>query len=120
MRTLCVHFQSRRARAGTLRAASILMAEVAASMPHVRTFEIRRFGRWYANFLFTSTDLRRTWEAVRTRVLANRRLGPALRSSTIVVAEGSRKWDNYLLLHHFDEKEILDTLRTSRGRRSVK
>ena len=33
-----------------------------------------------------------------------------LKESSIVTCEGSKSWDNYLLLHHFDSLEKLDIL----------
>jgi hypothetical protein len=38
------------------------------------------------------------------------RLGAALRQSAIVTVEGSGGWDDYRLLHHFDDREHLDRI----------
>jgi hypothetical protein len=50
------------------------------------------------------------WNELRTRALKHRRLGAALRRSAIVTIQGSRGWDNYRLLHHFDGREQLDRI----------
>jgi hypothetical protein len=41
------------------------------------------------------------------------RLGPKLRRSSIVTCQGSRGWDNFRLLHHFDSRQPLDSLRST-------
>lgn len=78
----------------------------------VRAFSMKRSRaqNGFVNFLFESTAVARTWRAVRALALGHRTFGRALRRSTIVVCQGSRGWDNYRLLHHFDPKETLDSL----------
>ena len=76
----------------------------------VRTFSVERsHGRnRYINFLYLSATPSRTWQMIQKQ-LRHRTLGIPLRRSLIVVCQGSRGWDNYRLLHHFDER-LLDKL----------
>jgi len=55
--------------------------------------------------------LAHTLESIVVGVFGHRVLGPSLRRSCIVTCEGTRGWDNYLLLYHFNQKLKLDTLR---------
>jgi hypothetical protein len=86
----------------------MLEVSVRANTP---TFSIVR-GRKNAwiNFLFEASALPSVWNELRTRALKHRSLGAALRRSAIVTIQGSRGWDNYRLLHHFDGREQLDRI----------
>jgi len=66
----------------------------------------------YVNFHFIGQNrsLTHIWLLVRRRALNHRSLGALLRRGSIVTCEGSRGWDNYRLLHHFDPKVPLDVL----------
>jgi hypothetical protein len=78
----------------------------------VRAFSIQRSKArdGYFNFSFESPNASRVWRAVRGRALGHRAFGRALRHSTIIVSQGSRGWNNYGLLHHYDLRKTLDTL----------
>ena len=67
----------------------------------------------YLNFLFSSATAVRTWRAIRRSALGHRVFGGQIRRSTIVTCQGTRGWNNYRLLHHFDSKQKLD--RTAGG-----
>jgi hypothetical protein len=64
----------------------------------------------YIDATYTTPDLVSLWAEVRERVLEHAALGPALRRSVIITCTGNRGWDDYRLLHHFDETEPLDEL----------
>ena len=112
MRTLCLQFQPRRAAGLSPQVMTVLMARVAAALPHMREFSFRRGSARgpYINYFFESRTPARVWKALRGQALRHRRLGGSLRQSTIVTCQGSRGWENYLLLHHFDSAQPLDTL----------
>jgi hypothetical protein len=78
----------------------------------VRTFSIERSRapNGYLNFLFASSTPGRTWQKIQRIALGHQRVGRGLRRSTIVVCQGSRGWDNYRLLHHFDSEQVLDKM----------
>ena len=63
----------------------------------------------WINFVFPASSIDRAWTVVQV-VFGNRRWGAALRRSTIVTCQGSRGWDDYKLLHHFDPAQTLDRL----------
>ena len=64
----------------------------------------------YVDFDFLTGDLPRLWEVLQSQVFADDVLGPQLASAAIATCQGSRGWDNYLLLHHYDRSLTLDTL----------
>jgi hypothetical protein len=106
-----VQFQPRRSGGLTPDIISELMLRIALNTG-VRAFSVERSParNSYLNFLFTSATAARTWRALRRQVLNHRNLGERIRGSTIVTCEGTRGWDNYLLLHHFHPKQRLDKL----------
>ena len=111
MRTLSVQFQPR--RSGGLESDKIceLMLRVALDAD-VKTFSIERSRARdsYLTFLFSSATAARTWRAIQRIALRHRVLGARIRGSTIVTCQGTRGWDNYRLLHHFDPEQRLDRL----------
>ena len=89
------------------------MVRIAEGLAHVRQFSFDR-GKDrgpYINYCFKSRSPARVWKALKSQAFGRSRLGALLRSSSVVTCEGSRGWDNYLLLHHFDSKVPLDQLR---------
>jgi len=65
----------------------------------------------FLNCGFRTKDPGRLWEILQGQVFWERVIGPSLAMSSIVVCQGNRGWDDYLLLHHYDRTETLDTLR---------
>lgn len=60
----------------------------------------------YIDIGFEAADPIELWAAIREQL----RTSPALAAAAIVVCQGERGWDDYLLLHHFDPSEPLDEL----------
>jgi hypothetical protein len=115
MRTLSVQYQPQRSpRLSAARVLTLLAKSVAVDSLVIR-FEVRKGNDRgpYVNFLFIGHNraVAQIWRLVNRRALFHRSLGPKLRRGTIVTCEGSRGWDNYLLLHHFDPMVPLDVLR---------
>ena len=90
------------------------MADFAASVEGVRAFSfIAGTDRGpYVNYFFETRSPGKIWRAVSNSILKHHRIAARLKRSTIITCEGTRGWDNYLLLHHFDPKVELDHLRT--------
>jgi len=110
MRTLCLQFQPKLAPGIDVNAILRLMLRISLSQ-EIQGFSIlRRRKQSWVNFLFNSREVGRTWRIVRSRALAHHKWGPRLRRSSMVTCEGSRGWDNYLLLHNFDTQQDLDKL----------
>lgn len=61
-------------------------------------------GGLYVNFDILADDLEKAWLTIKSSFISI----PCFSESTIIVCEGSDGWDNYLLLHHFDNTEALD------------
>jgi hypothetical protein len=55
---------------------------------------------------FKTADLSGLWNSVRSVLEAV----PGLNRAALIVCEGERGWDDYLLLHHFDPQEKVDVL----------
>jgi len=103
-------------RAPRLPIAKVLerLAQVAAALPEVKGMAFMR-GRDrgpYIDVSFTvaAKHLPKVWSKVLSRALGRDTVGRALRSASMVYCEGSRGWDNYKLLHHFDSRQALDRL----------
>ena len=64
----------------------------------------------YVNYDFLTRDLGRLWEVLQNEVFWDDVLGPQLALAAIVTCQGSKGWENYLLLHHYDQSFELDTL----------
>jgi hypothetical protein len=114
MRILSIQFQPN--RAPRLKPISVLalMTRVAATHQSIRAFEFQKGNDRgpYINFFLTVpvAKLAGAWSAVRAQALWHRVLGAGLRRSCIVTCQGTRGWDNYLLLHHFNSRLTLDEL----------
>jgi hypothetical protein len=108
MARLHVQFQPRRASKLPLATVAGVMLTVALSK-HVRDFSITR-GRLneYVNFDFKTSDVSALWRKLKKSVLGHRRYGKQIRSSVIIARTGSRGWNNYKLLHHFDPSVTVD------------
>jgi hypothetical protein len=113
MKILCFQVQLKRSHGIDLGAVAALMARIAMSSD-VREFTIRRGrGKYpWVNFLFTSASVARTLDRLEAGAFMHRQLGPQLLRSSIITCQGSRGWDNYRLLHHFDSRQRLDRLRS--------
>ena len=112
MKILYFQVQPKRFREIDLDAIAALMMGIAMSSDDVREFTIPRGpGKdLWVNFLFTSASVARTWSSLEAGPFTHRKLGPQLRRSAIVTCQGSRGWDNYLLLYHFDARQVLHRL----------
>ena len=114
MRALILQFHPKRAPRLPLARVVQRLAEVAASLPEVKamTFMRGRDRGPYVDVSFTlaAKHLPKLWSRVSIRALGRDAFGRALRSAAIVYCEGSRGWDNYMLLYHFDLRQTLDRL----------
>jgi hypothetical protein len=112
MRHFLVHFQPNRAGALSVPSVKALLSEFAARNPKIVGFAFADgLDRGpYVNFTLScrAGDVPAVWNALSRRVFANPRLGRKLKRSCITTCEGTRSWDNYLLLQHFDEDVHLD------------
>ena len=89
-----------------------LLTSVGSGTGLVKHFEVREGSDegHYTNVSYATDDLPRLWSLIKQEVLQAPTIGPVLRKATIVVCQGEEGWDDYLLLHHFDENEPLDSI----------
>jgi len=64
----------------------------------------------YINIVFSTDDLTTLWREVKAAFLEGHPSREGFARLSIITCEGSAGWDDYLLLHHFDESETLDLL----------
>lgn len=64
----------------------------------------------YINILFKSDDVKKLWAEIKSRFYGIQQQGQLLSAATVVTCQGSRGWDDYLLLHSSDRGEKLDSL----------
>jgi hypothetical protein len=99
-----LHIQLQPARSPELHLAEALK-QLRSLVPGVLVTEGQEDGP-YINVDFMTADLFGLWESVR-KVLET---VPGLNGAAIIVCEGERGWDDYLLLHHFDPQQKVDVL----------
>ena len=110
MSELCIQIQPNRAPAldmASVRGACDVLAAREAIVGGLTSFEGDDDGP-YLNLIFETTDLPALWEMLRSRLFQDKIFGTLMNKASIVTCEGSRGWDDYLLLHHFDRTEVLD------------
>jgi hypothetical protein len=114
MRVLKHQFQPNRATGVSPERFVSLMGSVASKAAYVKEFTIVRGNDRgpYINAFFSlqAKYLPTLWSLLQQRVLKHRAIGSAVRRSSIIVCQGTRGWDNYLLLHHFQKAIDFDRL----------
>ena len=112
MRVICIQFQPERASDLNPIAVAELLKIVGSNEPLVSQVQVTEGDADgpYINATYSTTDPASLWAAVREQVLEHAVLGPALCRSVIITCMGDSGWDDYRLLHHFDEAEPLDEL----------
>jgi hypothetical protein len=58
---------------------------------------------------YQTSDLAGLWSLIRKQVLDDPVVGPRLARCMIAVCQGDAGWDDYLLLHHFDADQPIDS-----------
>jgi hypothetical protein len=100
-------------RAAEMRIDAVLGAfEEIARLPLVEWHEFsdgQDEGSFY-NFTFGTADIPRLWREVQQRVFADSELGLPMSVTSMAMCEGTRGWDDYLLLYHFDPNIPLDEM----------
>jgi hypothetical protein len=102
MRVLNVQLQP--ARSPTLNVTATV-ARLSGLTDEVLVSEGEEGGR-YVKVGLRTTEVIGLWDVVRELLQAD----AALARAAIVVCQGERGWDDYLLLHHFDPSQVLDKL----------
>jgi hypothetical protein len=82
---------------------------LAAQIPKV-TFESGEDDGRYVNLFVDSDDAVALWNSIDTILFSDRMIGPEVRTASIPTITGPNGWYDYLLLHHFDPTEPLETI----------
>ena len=112
MRVLNVQVQPARSRSLDIEVVQRSLRALGARKPLVSSFW--ESAGWddgrYINFNYrcTNRNLGQLWTTLRRGALGRSAFAKHLRAASIVVCQGSRGWDDYLLLHHFDRTVPLD------------
>ena len=64
----------------------------------------------HVNLIVDSNEPNATWTRVKWLMLESKLPGGEFRNAMIITATGENGWDDFLLLHHYDENEPVDTL----------
>jgi hypothetical protein len=117
VRDLILQFHPQRARGLPLVLVLERLVEISAAIAEVKAVTIMR-GRDrgpYVDVSFSraAKHMPKLWSRLLKRALGGDPLGRRLRASSMVYCEGSRGWENYKLLHHFDPVQALDQLSPS-------
>lgn len=62
----------------------------------------------YINIELQSEDIQRLWEIIQTELSDKNNDFSIISKGVVVVCEGDKGWDDYLLLYHYDVSEKLD------------
>lgn len=63
----------------------------------------------YRDLAFQTGDLKTLWSALRPHLYDDPHHGALVSDASIAVCQGDKGWDDYLLLHHFDLEQPLDS-----------
>lgn len=106
MKVINIQIQHKRVPNFNVKKALDLLATFAQESQHIRDMKVdSNPRRTYININYLSIDWRKTWSEIKKKVLGNKNVGPFLKAGSIIICEGRHSWDDYLLLHHFDEKK---------------
>jgi hypothetical protein len=67
-------------------------------------------GEGYSNLMLATDAPSALWKLLRAEFFDGDAAHMPLRRCSMVMCEGARGWDEYRLLHHFDETQPLDLL----------
>ncbi|XZE36713.1 hypothetical protein SH501x_002297 [Pirellulaceae bacterium SH501] len=109
MNTLCCQIQIDRLATITEERVNDICRALAARNPNIN-FESGEDDGRYVNLFVESYDAVAAWDLIETTILSDGVIGPEMRTAAIVTITGRNGWDDYLLLHHFDPSETLDTI----------
>ena len=109
MKTLTVQIQEGLASAAEAEhAVSRLLALAREKLPAPATETVS--GEGCVNLNFRTPDITGLWHAIQETLGLGASEPPPIAGALIVVCEGDYGWDDYRLLHHFDDYETPDLL----------
>jgi len=69
----------------------------------------------YVNLLVSSNDPHPTWERMQWHFVESKMPGSEFSNAIILTVTGDQGWGDYLLLHHYDSYQNLETLPETAG-----
>ncbi|OYW68757.1 MAG: hypothetical protein B7Z40_01635 [Bosea sp. 12-68-7] len=109
MTVFCIQLQPERATGIDFDAVTKRAAAFADTSSFVVDFWTD-IGDDYINLMFATEMRKLFWHAFLAEFLGLDPHGQAIRNCCLAYCEGSRGWDDYLVLHHYDPTEQLDRL----------
>jgi hypothetical protein len=64
----------------------------------------------YLNLMFETPDAAKFWKMVETKIYGDHVVGGPMSQASLATCTGEHGWDDYLLLHHYDQGLQLDSL----------
>ncbi|QDV87342.1 hypothetical protein [Planctomycetes bacterium TBK1r] len=115
MTIICCQIQIDRLSFMTEKDITDICGKIEGSWPETISYESGNDDGRYVNLFATTSDRVMTWDRIRAQMIESKLPGGELRDAMIVTMTGDEGWDDYLLLHHFDRAEHLDTLEQRLG-----
>jgi hypothetical protein len=110
MKTISVQFQPALAKDLNVLQLKELFAAI-SELPTAMKYRVIEGidGVEYINFEYATENPAELWSEISTKVYGESAFSSQLGQASIVVCEGKQGWDDYLLLHHFNPSEKLDS-----------
>ncbi len=104
MTEFCIHIHPNRARDLDLAQVRALCAALARERDLVRRHAVLEGLDHvpYVNLMFETERPDLLWSLIEQRLYRDGAVGGALRASSMAMCQGTRGWDDYRLLHHYD------------------
>jgi hypothetical protein len=115
MTIICCQIQIARLSFMTEKDITDICAKLKDSWPESISYETGEDDGRYVNLILTTPDRTETWNRIRSKLIDSKLPGGELRDAMIVTMTGQEGWDDYLLLHHYDSAEPLDSLKHETG-----
>jgi L-threonylcarbamoyladenylate synthase len=112
LKKICIQIKSYRFSDFELELIQAIGEEIASNKELISHFEIQKEKdkEKYMNIMFETNALKNLWYQIQTKFFQDLAIGLILGKSSIVVCEGKKGWDDYLLLYHFNKLQKLDNL----------
>ncbi|WP_018150909.1 hypothetical protein [Leeia oryzae] len=112
MTTFCIQIQPDRAPGLDLATLKQFCETLAAEQPAIERFGLIEGDDEgpFINLMFETDDEFALWKLVKKQLFKHPVFGKVLKQACMVLCSGEEGWDDYLLLHHYDETIECDAL----------
>lgn len=110
MTSFCIQIQPHRAPSLDLAMIKNICEAIAADKQLVSRFGFVEGvdGVSYTNLMFETEEAPSLWLRLQAELYGSEEVREALLRASMTICEGKEGWNDYLLLYHFNEGEILD------------